>query len=249
MPRAAQVTRGVLAHMAADFSGPAPGGHRAPLQFNPETVKVTSANQLDQGKPETGTSPQKPPGEAFVAPGSTKLTMQLVFDATAPPLSEDGVRDVREATERVRFFIVPTRPESGGAFHPPAVRFTWGAFTFDGTMDSYDETFEVWSPDGRPLRASVSVGLSRKDVSLRDLAPSGGGGPGARPLTAAPAGVSLQALAEAAGRGGDWARIATANGIENPRLVTAGALLDLGTGVRAGAGVGVGVGVGVRVGR
>jgi hypothetical protein len=50
---------------------------------------------------------------------------------------------------------------------------------------------------------------------------------GSRPLAQAPGGSSLQGLASASGRGGDWQAIASANGIENPRLLAPGALIDL----------------------
>mgnify|MGYP003413274611 CR=1 FL=1 len=47
------------------------------------------------------------------------------------------------------------------------------------------------------------------------------------PLTPAPAGASLQSLADQAGVGGDWQDTARANGIENPRLLNPGQLIDL----------------------
>ena len=37
----------------------------------------------------------------------------------------------------------------------------------------------------------------------------------------------MQGLADAAGKGGDWQSLAAANGIENPRLLAPGALVDL----------------------
>jgi hypothetical protein len=53
-------------------------------------------------------------------------------------------------------------------------------------------------------------------------------------LAAAPQGASVQGLADASGRGADWQAIASANGIENPRAIPAGQLLDLGVRVAAG---------------
>ena len=43
-------------------------------------------------------------------------------------------------------------------------------------------------------------------------------------MTPSTAGTSLQAMAAA--RGGDWQSIAEANGIENPRLMDLGAMID-----------------------
>ena len=47
----------------------------------------------------------------------------------------------------------------------------------------------------------------------------------------------MQGLADAQGRSGDWQSIASANGVENPRLLAPGQLLDLGAGAaRNGSG-------------
>jgi hypothetical protein len=128
-------------------------------------------------------------------------------------------------------------PGKKDKFVPPAVRFVWGSFQFDGLMDSLEETLEFFSQQGKPLRASCAVTLSQQKIqfAFRDTGgpdaggPGGGGGastPGTKPLAQAPAGSTVQGLADSAGKG-DWQGIAAANGIENPRLLAAGALLDL----------------------
>jgi hypothetical protein len=53
------------------------------------------------------------------------------------------------------------------------------------------------------------------------------GAPGTRPLTEAPAGATVQGLAAQAGRGDQWQAIARANGIENPRHLEPGQLINL----------------------
>ena len=63
----------------------------------------------------------------------------------------------------------------------------------------------------------------------RDAGAAPGGAPsaGSSPLAQAASGMSLQSLASAAGKGDDWQSIASANGIENPRLLQPGQLIDL----------------------
>jgi hypothetical protein len=56
---------------------------------------------------------------------------------------------------------------------------------------------------------------------------------GSRPLAQAPSGASVQGLASAAGKA-DWQSIATANGIENPRLLQPGQLIDLNLNAKIG---------------
>jgi hypothetical protein len=234
--------------MKSDFSDNADNGKRVKVQFNPETLKVTFANQIVQP---SGPGDQRgTPGRQFVGAGTTKLALQLWFDVTALPSDRAEIKDVRRLTQEVAFFITPKPAEGGNSnsgpqFTPPAVRFLWGSFQFDGMVDSLEESLEFFSPDGRPLRASVSLGLTQQKITefaFRDTAgdaagPGGSAGaprtpqaprtPGTRPLTPAPQGATVQGLADAKGRGGDWQGIAAANGIENPRQLAPGQLIDV----------------------
>ena len=209
----------------------------ATVQFNPESLKVSFANQLVQ--PSGAGDQRGSPARQFVGAGTTKLALTLWFDVGSPqPPGGDRVDDVRKLTKKVAFYITP-KPVQGqrDKFIPPAVRFVWGSFQFDGLMDALEETLELFSPEGKPLRASLGVSLSQQKIqfAFRDTggsgsgAGAGGGGPstpGTQPLAQAPAGSTVQGLADAAGKN-DWQSVAAANGIENPRLLAPGALLDL----------------------
>jgi hypothetical protein len=241
-----KLEKAVLKEMDADFKNPLPGGPTVQVQFNPETLKVSFANQVVQ--PQGGGDQRGQQARQFVGAGTTKLTLQLWFDVTARPLppGKESISDVRELTKEVAYFITPKpNTQSGGAkggggsggpppMIPPAVRFIWGSFQFDGMMDSLEENLEFWSGDGRPLRASLGLALSQQKITFAfsDKA-RGGSGPGApstpgtSPLAQAPAGATVQGLAAGAGVGGDWQAIAAANGIENPRLLAPGQLIDL----------------------
>ena len=58
-------------------------------------------------------------------------------------------------------------------------------------------------------------------------APDPGAPAGTKPLTPAPAGSTVQSLADHEGQGANWQAIAAANNIENPRLLAPGQLIDL----------------------
>ena len=219
------------------------GGKKVKVQFNPETLKVSFANQIVQpgntGAGNTSAGDQTgPASRQYVGAGTTKLSLQLWFDVNAPlPESKRDVVDVRELTKEVAYFITP-RPE-GEHFIPPAVRFLWGSFHFDGLLDSLEESLEFFSSRGEPLRASMTLNMSQQRIqefagSMRKrekpppgVAGPGGAAPGTRPLTQAPGGSTLQALASTLGKGTNWQAIAEANGIENPRILQPGQLIDI----------------------
>jgi hypothetical protein len=199
------------------------------VQFNPETLKVSFANQIS--KPESSGDKSGKPAKQFVGPGSTKLSLQLWFDVTAPmPPEQEPEQDVRKLTQKVAYFITP-KPGTGEQRIPPLVRFLWGSFQFDGIMEGLEESLEFFSSDGRPLRASVTIGVTQQDISEFKFGDASGPAampsPGTRPLTQAPAGSSVQGLADSQGKGNNWQDIATANNIENPRLLQPGQLLDM----------------------
>lgn len=234
--QAVRLARAELHELKRDFSDVLSGGKIVKVQFNPETLKVSFANQIVQ--PSGAGDQRGTPGRQFVGAGTTKLALQLWFDVTALPKDGKQEKDVRKLTQEVAYFITP-KPEKGekGAeqFVPPAVRFLWGSFQFDGMLDLLEESLEFFSPDGRPLRASVSLALSQQKITEFAFAnasgsPTGGGlpqTPGTRPLAAAAQGSTVQGLADGLGRGSDWQSIASANGIENPRQLTPGRLIDV----------------------
>ena len=207
------------------------------VQFNPQSLKVALTNQ-NAGGSQPGASASQ-----FVGQGTTKLTIELWFDVQlpVPEGTEDPGGDVRNLTKDVAYFMTPqqvTRADQSGLL-PPGVQFLWGTFLFKGTVDSINETLEHFSEDGRPLRAMMALTISKQDLIFEFGTASpgagvpagaggagGGGAPaGTTPLAPARQGESLQQMA---GRsGGDWKQIAAANGIENPRLVPPGTLLNL----------------------
>lgn len=205
----------------------------APVQFNPESLKVSFANQLQTP---SGAGDQKgPPARQFVGAGTTKLSLTLWFDVTAElPDKDKKINDVRRLTQRVAYFITPVK--KGDNFLPPAVRFVWGSFQFDGLMESLEESLEFFSDDGRPLRASMTLNLSQQKITEFAFAKMTAGGalsaPGTRPLTQASAGSTLQGMAASQGKGGDWQSIAQANNIENPRRLQPGQLIDMNAALR-----------------
>jgi len=203
------------------------------VQFNPDTLKVSYANQIQQ--PNGSGDQRGPQTQQFVGAGSMKLAVQLYFDVTqALPEKDAAIVDVRKLTQRVAYFITPAPDKDDKTkYVPPAIRFVWGSFQFDGIMESMEETLEYFSSDGRPLRASLAIVLTQQkittfsldDVNVPPFARHGRSPVGTTPKTEAPANSSVQSLA--GGAGADWQTVAAANSIENPRLLVPGQLIDL----------------------
>ncbi|AKJ02898.1 hypothetical protein ATI61_11387 [Archangium gephyra] len=241
MPEATRLAKAELRQLDANFKEEIEKETTwTTVQFNPESLKVSFSNQVVT--PSGAGDARGTPGRQYVGAGTTKLALQLWFDVTHPEPAAAKVDDVRMLTQKVAFFITPKKEQGGENLVLPAVRFLWGTFQFDGVMDSLEESLEFFSPEGKPLRANVSFTLSQQKITEfafgKAAAPTPGsartpsGKPtGTVPMVQAAAGVTLQGLAAGAGQGADWRAVATANGIENPRLLQPGQLVDLRAGL------------------
>jgi hypothetical protein len=209
------------------------------VQFNPQTLKVNYSNQKAGGDQVAGSPVQ------FVGKGTTKLALELWFDTTVEEQQGPGGKtpDVRDKTEQIYTFMKAT-PGTGKHkkdFVPPGVRFHWGSFLFDGVVDSMDENLEFFSSSGVPMRASVSLSISKQELSFQ-RGQADAEGAGTSSFEQAQAGDSVQQMAARAGNP-DWKSVAAANGIENPRMLAPGALVNVSaTGVSASLGGSLGVG-------
>jgi hypothetical protein len=232
-PKTNPLAKAMLRQLKTDFSDvdhdPTTEKKAVVVQFNPETLKVSYQNQIQQ--PDGAGDKTGSQSQLFVGSGTTKLTCTLWFDVNAPqPAQPDSafnnVDDVRKLTNRVAYFMTAAKDKKDPKkFVPPAVRFEWGSFRFDGIVESIEETLELFSAEGRPLRASVGIAMSQQKILI--FAPEAAAAaskrqPGTKPTTPVPEGASVQKMA-----GANWQDVAQANGIENPRLPSVGLRLDL----------------------
>lgn len=244
-----------LIELKDDLSDVKPSGKVVEVQFNPESLKLTYANQIQaqpngssRSRPPTGNQSQGTAARQFVGAGTTKLAVQLWFDVSAATAAPFMVDDVRRITGKVLYFMKP-KPAAAGARDaaqrtPPGVRFSWGSFLFDGIVESLEENVEFFSHTGKALRASITLNLIQQDILVPDFSTQGDGKvPGTRPLWPASSGQSLQQMgAPPAGgsRGG--------SGGGAPAGLTGGLTTGLSAGVRigvGGAGVAASLGAGV----
>ena len=240
-----------LIELNQQFTDPKPGGKNIPVQFNPETLKITYANQLVE--PKGGDKAAGTAGRQFVGAGTTKLALQLWFDVGAQePVTDEHntgeqgmVDDVRRLTQHVVFFMTPQKSDNDPKMlAPPGVRFEWGTFAFEGMVEGMEESLEYFSPEGKPLRASMTLTLSKQKILARKPSDTDQDlpfRPGHDPLKVAKQGDSLQRMADASGKQ-DWRSIASANGIEDPLRISPGQFVNLNASVGAGSVASIGVG-------
>jgi hypothetical protein len=116
------------------------------VHFNPSSLDYVITNTLRQGRGRRAAQ--------HVSQSTGKLSMELLFDTT-----HNG-EDVRLHTEKVAKLMEPAREQGP----PPVAHFTWGEYTFAGIVESFRERIDFFSADGVPLRATVSLTLSRQDM-------------------------------------------------------------------------------------
>jgi hypothetical protein len=172
-----------------------------PVQFNPTSLKLTMSNSTDGGK-SRGRQVQQYNGSS-----STSLSVELIFDS-ADEGTTAGPVDVRKRIEGVTKFVLPGGEGSKQA--PPRVQFRWGTVSVAGVMTSLSETLDLFSPQGVPLRATVTVDIQEQDAKFEALE--------------AGAGANKDRGARAAGQPGGGNGPGTAGGGSGPDARTAEAL-------------------------
>ena len=243
-----------LIELKDDLSDVMPNGKTLTVQFNPESLKLSYANQI-QAQPNGGSGraggaggnqSQGSSARQFVGTGTTKLAVQLWFDVSAATGAPFIVDDVRRITSQVLYFMKP-KPAAAGSRDaaqrtPPGLRFSWGNFLFDGIVESLEESVEFFSAKGEALRASMTLNMIQQDILVPDFSQKGDGAvPGARPLWPSGGAQSLQALQ-------DGARSGAAPAGASPGSGGGGAGGGSGGGLSAGLATGTSLGPVVAVG-
>ena len=249
-----QPREGELRQLDSNFENPSSSRtRRCRSSSTPRRSRSRFANQLVQ--PSGAGDQRGTPARQFVGAGTTKLTLTLWFDVTGSPLPPGERRGRRrpraDAEGRVLHHAEAERPGgrrwrrrrcssggSGGAaqaqFVPPAVRFVWGSFQFDGMMDCARRDARATS---RPTGEAAALeprprALAAEDPRSRSATQAGAASPGAggrrdhaRDAAARRRRRRLDgagARGRVPGVGASWQAIAAANGIENPRLLAPG---------------------------
>jgi len=227
MPAPKEITKAFLQEIEWDKNGNVKKEHgRFSVQFNPESLKVAFSNQIAGDNNKGGSAIQ------FASRGTTKLSFELWFDATVYA-GKSPVDDVRKLTQEVVAFMRIKKKTGRGEkakYTPPGCRFQWGSFLFEGVVESINENLEYFSNTGKPLRASISVGMTKQDVEVK-FAPTNAQaatnrqGAGTQQQQQARDGDSVQDMSAREGQPENWQPRALENNVDDPLRMPQGSTL------------------------
>jgi hypothetical protein len=206
------------------------GGPIIKALFNPTELSITKANTwtVDAIK---GTSFPKP---KFGGGKPREMSVNLLLDESIP---NGGMSVKKMADELLKMMDVPSGTGGGNAKAvPPHVTFKWGDVpSFKAACTSLTITFQLFKPNGTPIRADVKLALTQ--VEPASSASSNSPSRPTNPTTRSDGGLgvhvvrdgdSLHSIAHRSyGDPNRWRMIAEANGIDNPLHLRRGTALDL----------------------
>ena len=206
-----------------------------PVQFNPTEFSLDKGAQIA----EIAIPGLDAPLQQFVRGQSEKLTLDLFFDTTEDGMGT-GATSVTTYTDTI-YQLVKIEPDRHA---PPICTFIWND-KFPGTdisshlgnqrrnefqciVENVKQKFTLFSPEGVPLRATLTVTLREYKTLDEQLKQLNLNSPDRTQSHIVQQGETLGSIAAQHYRKpGEWRRIADANAIEDPRRIVIGAFLTV----------------------
>lgn len=198
--------------------------------FNPKEYTFQKQNSW----PSDQTAGTNVPKLEFGGGQPATLQMELIFDTYTENSSGGPATDVRKKyTDAIWALMMvddSLKDPKTQKSRPPKVRFQWGrTWTFDAVITSITQRFTLFTPDGTPVRAVLSVTFQqiKDEKQLSPQNPTSRGDGGERVVTVVP-GDTLMNLAHAMyGDTKKWRLIADANKLMNVRRLAPGTVLEI----------------------
>jgi LysM repeat protein len=186
-----------------------------PLRFNPTEYQIQKANNFA----EIAIPGLESPPIQFVRGNCEKLTTEVLVDTS------DTLDDVRvKYVNKLRGLLNLNRDLHA----PPIVRLAWDTEVFRGVLESLNITYVLFTPDGIPLRAKLSLSLKEYrpvDIQIKQNPTSS---PDFDKSYVVQRGDTLSSIAFAVYRDASvWRNIAQKNQIQDPRSIAPGTVLQL----------------------
>jgi nucleoid-associated protein YgaU len=204
-------SQGVRAHLR--IVRPADPHPIIPLRFNPTEYQVSKANTFAE-IPIPGL---EAPLIQFVRGDSEKLSLEALVDTS------DTLADVRVCyVNRLRELMSINANEHA----PPLVAFEWDQRVFTGVLENLGITYVLFTPEGIPLRAKLTMSLREDTSSL--VPPTPLLSPTVEKSFVVRRGDTLPSISQALYRSpAYWRQLAAANGIVDPRRLRPGQVLTV----------------------
>ncbi|GGZ39932.1 hypothetical protein GCM10010387_37870 [Streptomyces inusitatus] len=188
---------------------------RIPLRFNPTDYKLSKTNTFAEI---TIPGLETPPLQ-YVRGGTETLSVQALVDTS------DTLENVRTAyVDALRDLLRPDSREHA----PPVVRFVWDQSVFTGVVEKMDVHYQLFRPDGVPLRAMVDLALKEYRPAAVQTARNPFSSPTVEKSYVVRRGDTLSSISAAVYRRPDaWRELARANGISDPRDLRPGRVLTV----------------------
>lgn len=197
--------------------------------FNPERYTLNKGVQYA----EIGIPGLDSPVLQFVRGQNEKITLELFYDTTDQGMV-DNVTDVRTETVKV-YDLLKILPNTHA---PPRCVLQWGTggqlFSFGSSLnprcvlESVSEEFNLFSPDGVPLRAKLNVTFREYKTIEEQVKENPRHSADRTKVRTVQRGQTLSLISWLEyGDPTQWRRIADENGLDNPRLVPPGTQLRI----------------------
>ena len=208
-----------------------------PVQFNPSEMTLNKALQIAE-IPIPGLDM---PVLQFVRGHTETMALELFFDTTDAGMDADA-QSVTEKTDPFYQLIKIDRTTHA----PPVCRFVWGGSDFPGShfedqwatqnrengfqciVESVRQRFTLFSSEGVPLRATLSLGLREYKTLQQQIEKIGLESPDHTHAHTVQAGDTLARIAsDSYNDASQWRAIALANGIADPLALQPGRVLQV----------------------
>jgi Contractile injection system tube protein/LysM domain len=206
------------------------GGQTMTVLFNPTEYTITKTNTWNF-KEVQGSS--LPPPE-FGGGSPRQISLSLLLDNSVLDDSQSVLSITQDLFKMME--VADGQPAAGARSAPPYVTFRWGAVdTFKAVCTSLTCAYQLFQPNGDPIRAEIKLDLKQAEPASTASANSANLGQNPTTRAIADAGVhtvqdgdSLPSIAyRAYGDATRWRTIADANQIDDPLRLRRGTPLML----------------------
>jgi nucleoid-associated protein YgaU len=208
-------------------------GEEFEVQFNPTELSFNKAAQFA----EIAIPGLDSPVIQYIQGGTQTLSVELFFDTTDDGMG-DGAKSVTEMTHKIYRLV----KQDSDTHAPPRCVFTWGApggdtdnadepvshvpNRFTGIVESVDRKFLLFSPEGVPLRARLTLKM-REYKTVEEMVAQLQSADHTK-IRILSRGQRLDQIAsDEYGNPAHWRTIAEGNDIDDPREIPPGTMLEI----------------------